>query len=348
MWVKINCGALTHPKLLSAGPAAVCLWLAGLCYANLHATDGAIPEGVLPALYPSDEWSKADRRRAVEKLVSVGLWVKSDTGWTIHGYAEYQAEALRQSQDERRRRDRERKAAQRGALKSAETSRKPKEKSQVSAEKVIGTRGKTTQNPSENPNLEPNGSAGLGDVSRRDTPGTCPTPVRAESTLSDPIRTDPDRQERREGDPPPPAVEGGVDGARCGTVEVGRPTDPAMPTADAVLDLLARKSGGNLDARGTIDTLKHFKRAVDELRYPMLAWEHLAAQTALDPTRLWSSTYLLGRLNGQGGRVTLQLLLGRRLPDADPTRCAYDCAPLQEAINSARREALAREARTNG
>lgn len=165
-----------------------------------------------------------------------------------------------------------------------------------------------------------------------------------------PTRPVPSRpnEEGEERGPPPPAVEGGVDDVRCGTVEVDRPADPATPTADAVLDLLARKSGGNLDARGTIDTLKHFKRAVDELRYPMLAWEHLAAQTALDPTRLWSSTYLLGRLNGQGGRVTLQLLLGRRLPDADPTRCAYDCAPLQEAINSARREALAREARTNG
>jgi len=117
-WVRIDDLAMTHPKLLRAGPDGVCLWLAGLCYANKHATNGLLPKVALPLLYASDEWSGTRPKRAAERLVSVKLWYDEGDSWRIHGYEDYQEEALKGAVEERRQRDKERKRAKRASEKN--------------------------------------------------------------------------------------------------------------------------------------------------------------------------------------------------------------------------------------
>lgn len=118
-WVRIDDCAPLHPKLLRAGPEAAWLWIAGLAYANRHVTDGAIPAEALAALYPVDGWTRAKLLRLAAHLVSVGLWVaREGGGWLIHGYDEFQSEAMRGAVDERRAWERDRKARQREAART--------------------------------------------------------------------------------------------------------------------------------------------------------------------------------------------------------------------------------------
>lgn len=114
-WVRLDDSVLSHPKVCRAGVEAFALWVGGLCYANRHATDGHLPEHVLSILYPASGWSPATLARLSRRLVEVGLWRSDERGgWMIHGYDEYQEEALRASVDARRAAARERKRAQRG------------------------------------------------------------------------------------------------------------------------------------------------------------------------------------------------------------------------------------------
>lgn len=121
MWVRLDCAAPHHHKLLTAGPEAAWLWMAGLCYANLHATDGVIPSSALSALYPTPQWTLRRVRTLATELVRVGLWhLRSDGGWDIHGYAEYQQPALRAEVESRKGGWREKKRAQRAKMDSSD------------------------------------------------------------------------------------------------------------------------------------------------------------------------------------------------------------------------------------
>lgn len=84
-WVKVDDGFPDHPKVLVLTLAAQGLWLAGLCYANRHRTDGQLPSAFLRRVGDEAAWA------AAEELVAVGLWHETATGWEIHDYADYQS-----------------------------------------------------------------------------------------------------------------------------------------------------------------------------------------------------------------------------------------------------------------
>ena len=84
-WVKVDDGFPDHPKVLVLTLAAQGLWLAGLCYANRHRTDGQLPSGFLRRVGDDSAWT------AAEELVAVGLWHETAAGWEIHDYADYQS-----------------------------------------------------------------------------------------------------------------------------------------------------------------------------------------------------------------------------------------------------------------
>lgn len=113
-WVRIDDGALHHEKLLAAGPDAITLWLSGLCYANRHTTDGALAKGTLLALYPSETLPPARAKKAAARLVEVGLWLETPSGWCIRNYERYQREAMSVTRDRRREADKASKAEKRG------------------------------------------------------------------------------------------------------------------------------------------------------------------------------------------------------------------------------------------
>ena len=81
-WVKIDDQFAGHPKVTAAGPQAGWLFVAGLCYAGQHLTDGFIPSSALPLIYGT--------KRLAERLVSAGMWETAEGGYIIHDYLVYQ------------------------------------------------------------------------------------------------------------------------------------------------------------------------------------------------------------------------------------------------------------------
>lgn len=105
-WVRIDDSAAHHHKLLDAGPDGVALWLAGLCYANRHTTDGRIPAAAIGALYPAPGFTLSRARRTANRLTDVSLWRAVENGWEIVNYERYQREATSAIRDSRREADR--------------------------------------------------------------------------------------------------------------------------------------------------------------------------------------------------------------------------------------------------
>ena len=115
-WVRIDDGFARHPKVAAAGPLAMAMQIAGLCYCNRELTDGFIPRSVAATLIhwetedPSDGGFNAvgiitDRgvmdgapalafpvnwTSVVETLLKYGLWEEAPGGFRIHDYLDYQ------------------------------------------------------------------------------------------------------------------------------------------------------------------------------------------------------------------------------------------------------------------
>src|SRR5690606_38006641 len=110
-WIRIDDKAWSHPKIAGLSGNAVRLWLFGLCWCNAHQTDGAIPTVTLRILGGS--------ARDAKELVAAGLWVPTDSGWSVHDYLAHQssAEQIRASQEAKA------KAGAKGGRRSGEARR---------------------------------------------------------------------------------------------------------------------------------------------------------------------------------------------------------------------------------
>lgn len=114
-WVKIDDRYATHRKIMRAGPVAMALDVAGMCYAAQHETDGHIPRDALTAVAPCIPKAKAIA--AAAKLVEVDRWEAVADGWRIHDFLVYnptaeerrakQAQAVKRTQKWRQRRNRD-------------------------------------------------------------------------------------------------------------------------------------------------------------------------------------------------------------------------------------------------
>jgi len=84
IFAGIDVNIITHPKALIAGAEALGLWTWGMCYAQIHRTDGRLPRvAVMSAL---GEKPRVLRRLAV-RLVTSGLWVELEDGsFQVHNY----------------------------------------------------------------------------------------------------------------------------------------------------------------------------------------------------------------------------------------------------------------------
>ncbi len=81
-WVRVDDRLPFHPKFLRLGAdrrACLAVWMEAMCYAGSYLTDGYIPDGALPDI----EYEAA-------RLVEVGLWERTEDGWRIHDYLDYQ------------------------------------------------------------------------------------------------------------------------------------------------------------------------------------------------------------------------------------------------------------------
>lgn len=83
-YVRIDNGAMSHPKILGLSDKAFRLWVWGLCYSQMHLTDGYIPLAALPPRL----------KAAVPMLMAPYpiLWEVSerqDGGFQVHDYGDW-------------------------------------------------------------------------------------------------------------------------------------------------------------------------------------------------------------------------------------------------------------------
>lgn len=113
-YVKKRTHIINHVRFLDAGPIARDLYDWGMLWSGQQETDGEIP---MTALL-SSAWGAGGKKNlaVAEKLVDVGLWSKTETGFAICKWAE-QGNVTRAELVEKRRIDRERKAESRRSSK---------------------------------------------------------------------------------------------------------------------------------------------------------------------------------------------------------------------------------------
>jgi|GEM_PF-3118815 len=82
-YAQIDTEALSHPKVLALSDAAFRLWVASLAYCQRHLTDGALPEACLVAL------GVRVHAKQVDELVSRRLWDRTEDGYQVHDYLQW-------------------------------------------------------------------------------------------------------------------------------------------------------------------------------------------------------------------------------------------------------------------
>ena len=108
-WVKLDDQFYSHPKARAVGRDGRALYVAALCHASAHLTDGAITSASVPLLAAMAEVDPA----TADLLVTSGLWALSDDGYRIVGYEDHQR--TRDDIDAAREAARERQARARAA-----------------------------------------------------------------------------------------------------------------------------------------------------------------------------------------------------------------------------------------
>lgn len=85
-WVKLRTHVIDHARFLAAGAVARDLYTWGLLYAGEHETDGELPMVAVMTC----PWGKGGKSNVVvaNKLVDVGLWERTDSGYRVLRWAE--------------------------------------------------------------------------------------------------------------------------------------------------------------------------------------------------------------------------------------------------------------------
>lgn len=79
-WVKIDDTFPDHPRVVGLTDAAFRAHVTALCWAARHLTDGSIPSSALRVI---------GTRKAATELEAAGLWSRTDHGWMIRDYLDY-------------------------------------------------------------------------------------------------------------------------------------------------------------------------------------------------------------------------------------------------------------------
>jgi hypothetical protein len=86
-WAKVSDDAPLHDKMFRAGITAFGFYVAGLCYCNRRLTDGRIPATALPLIFPGVTTTQA--KKLAQTLVEARLWERTDDGWAVHDFHEW-------------------------------------------------------------------------------------------------------------------------------------------------------------------------------------------------------------------------------------------------------------------
>ena len=88
-WIRVDSKYLTNPKVRRAGPAAMALHLASICYCAEHdIDDGLLPPEALAVVAINGWVEPHELDDVVGRLVTAGLWEASmQGGFIVHDYA---------------------------------------------------------------------------------------------------------------------------------------------------------------------------------------------------------------------------------------------------------------------
>lgn len=180
-WVRIDEDFPQHPKLIQAGPLALAMQVAGLCYCNRYLTDGFVPRSAAASLL---HFEGLTRRRAdlqeeeagwesvVADLVRSGAWLEVPGGWRIHDYLSYQPSRSEVLDERRRRQEAGRKGGQAAAKARAQADAKASPKAAAKAGPKGGPQG-----------------VGVAEAQAKSKPGSVPVPITTPSPNGDGART---------------------------------------------------------------------------------------------------------------------------------------------------------------
>lgn len=119
-WFRVDDSFPQHPKVLSIPrkdrTAAIGLWTIAGTWCAAQLTDGALGAHMVEEL--------AGTKRAADLLVSVGLWEKTDDGYQIHDYLDYNPSAEEVRADQAAKHEAKAKAGRLGGIASGVARRK--------------------------------------------------------------------------------------------------------------------------------------------------------------------------------------------------------------------------------
>ncbi len=107
VWVRIDDRMPDNPKVAAAGPLALAMQVAALCYSNRELTDGFVPRSVARRLL---DWhaedgdgrvwrigrtsgtvgDDVDPQWVIALLLNAGIWRETAGGYAIHDFSDYQ------------------------------------------------------------------------------------------------------------------------------------------------------------------------------------------------------------------------------------------------------------------
>lgn len=103
-WFKVDDTLAFHHKTVSAGNAAMGLWVRAGSWCAQQLTDGFVPTSIAATLGTPPQ---------ISRLVKVGLWEVSEGGYSFHGWGEEGRQPSRAEINSRRDHDRVRKRIER-------------------------------------------------------------------------------------------------------------------------------------------------------------------------------------------------------------------------------------------
>lgn len=109
-WIRLDDQFADHPKMTLAGSLAQLLYVSGLAYASRYLTDGYIPSAAIPRLHVWDIAPVPDNMELAERLVKAGLWERTEGGYQIHDYLNYNPSRAQVEADREKARERMNKA----------------------------------------------------------------------------------------------------------------------------------------------------------------------------------------------------------------------------------------------
>lgn len=79
-WVRLDDNFPDHPKVIGLGDSAFRMHVAAMCWSARYLTDGHIPSSALRSI---------GSNKGATELHAAGLWDRTDHGWMIRDFLDY-------------------------------------------------------------------------------------------------------------------------------------------------------------------------------------------------------------------------------------------------------------------